>query len=344
MEISSEEILTGGWELKLKWGLIGCGDIARKRVAPALSNAASSELIAVSRAQPDLAASFAAAFGAERWYAEWHDLLSDDEIDAVYIATPVHLHGEQAIAAAEAGKHVLCEKPMAMNARECDRMIDAAASHSVKLGIAYYRRFYPVVARVKEIIQSGEIGVPVLAQMEAFEWFNPVPGHPRSWLLQKNLAGGGPMFDFGCHRIEVLLNVFGPINEVKALTANTVFNREVEDTASALFRFAGGPTAVLCVSHGTAEAKDTLQIFGSLGSIHVPVLNEGKLRVIKKTGVRDEEHSPASNLHVPLVEDFTKAVLDNREPGVSGETGRTVARIEAEIYRQAIASNNALPD
>ena len=321
--------------MKLGWGLIGCGDIARRRVAPALRDTECSELIAVSRARADLAESFAKDFGAKRWYPEWLDLLSDDEIDAVYIATPVHLHAAQAIAAAEAGKHVLCEKPMAMNPQECDRMIDAARSHSVRLGVAYYRRFYPVVARVMEIIKSGEIGVPSLAQIEAFEWFNPAGGDPRSWLLQKHLAGGGPMFDFGCHRIEVLLNIFGPISEVKALIANTVFDREVEDTAAALFRFAGGVCAVLSVSHAAAEAKDALNIFGSLGSIHVSNLNHGKMQVIGKLGERYETHSPAANLHAPLVEDFTKAVLSNREPAVNGETGRTVASIEEEIYRQA---------
>lgn len=332
-----------GSELKLKWGLIGCGDIARKRVAPALRDTQFSELVAVSRARSNLAASFAKDFGAKRWYPEWRDLLADDELDAVYIATPVHLHVTQAIAAAEAGKHVLCEKPMAMNVQECDRMIDAARGHGVKLGVAYYRRFYPVVERVKEIINSGEIGVPAIAQMEAFEWFNPAAGDSRSWLLQKQLAGGGPMFDFGCHRIEVLLNVFGPISEVKALMANVVFDREVEDTAAALFRFAGGVCAVLSISHAAAEAKDTLDIFGSLGSIRISILNQGKIKVIGKLGERYETHSPAANLHAPLVEDFANAVLSNREPAVNGETGRTVNRIEAEIYRQAAGAKEFSP-
>jgi predicted dehydrogenase len=319
--------------LKLRWGLIGCGDIARKRVAPALRDTKSSELIAISRARSDLAASFAEEFGAKRWYADWRDLLNDSEIDAVYIATPVHLHVTQAIAAAEAGKHVLCEKPMAMKVPECDRMIEAAHSHEVMLGVAYYRHFYPVIERIKEIIESGEIGVPALAQIEAFEWFDPTADDPRSWLLQKQLAGGGPMFDFGCHRIEVLLNIFGPISEVKALIANTVFHREVEDTAAALFRFTGGVSAMLSVTHAAAEAKDTLNIFGSLGSIHVPILNQGKMQVISKLGERFETLVPAANLHAPLIEDFTNAVLNNREPAVSGEIGRTVARIEAEIYQ-----------
>src|SRR6185369_14041146 len=144
---------------------------------------------------------------AARSYADWHDLIVDPDVHAVYVATPVHLHSEQTIAAAEAGKHVLCEKPMAMNTAECDRMIAACRTNGVQLGIAYYRHFYPVVLRVKEIIASGEIGKLVLAQVNAFQRFNPQPGDDRHWLVEKAKAGGGPMMDFGCHRIEILLNL-----------------------------------------------------------------------------------------------------------------------------------------
>jgi predicted dehydrogenase len=99
----------------LKWGLIGCGDISRKRVAPALRDLPNCNLVAVSRANFELAESFAREFGARKTYQHWQDLIADNEIDAVYIATPVHLHAEQTIASATAGKHVLCEKPMALD-------------------------------------------------------------------------------------------------------------------------------------------------------------------------------------------------------------------------------------
>jgi predicted dehydrogenase len=173
----------------------------------------------------------------------------------------------------------------------------------------------------------------VLAQINAFEHFNPSADQPRSWLLRKDVAGGGPMFDFGCHRIEVLIDILGPITSVKAMTANVVFDREVEDTASALFRFERGACGVLSVSHATSEPKDSLDIFGSLGSLRVSILNEGKIRVIGTLGERYEAHTPHANLHAPLIEDFTNAVLTDREPVVSGETGRAVAMIEEEIYR-----------
>lgn len=319
---------------KLGWGLIGCGDIARKRIAPAIRDLDSGDLVAVSRARPELARSFAEEFGARRTFDPWQELLGDPEVGAVYISTPVYLHAEQTIAAAEAGKHVLCEKPLAMNTSECDRMIAACNANKVKLGVAYYRHFYPVIERTKEIIQSGEIGEPVLAQINAFECFNPEADHPRHWLVEKNRAGGGPMFDFGCHRIEVLANILGPITKVKAITSNVLFEREVEDTATALFQFERGTSGVLSVTHAAREAQDTLEIFGSRGSIHVPVLNEGTMQVVSDAGKRVETHSPDVNLHAPLISDFTEAVMNDREPAVGGDVGRMVAAIEDQIYQQ----------
>ncbi len=310
---------------------MGCGDIAQKRVAPALRDLAGCELVAVSRARPELAESFARAFGARKWYATWEKMVGDPEIEAVYIATPPRWHAAQTVAAAEAGKHVLCEKPMAMDVAECDRMIAACRANKVKLGIAYYRHFYPAVSRIKEVLASGELGKVVFAQINAFEWFDPTPDHPRYWFVKQE-AGGGPMFDFGCHRIEVLLDLLGPIREVKSLTAKVAFEREVEDTAAALFHFQSGACASLTVTHASAEPRDTLEIFGTRGSIHVAVLNRGDISIQSSRGRRVESLPPAPNVHQPLIEDFVKAVGGNRAPLVTGEVGRAVAEVEAKIY------------
>src|SRR5256884_4465212 len=125
--------------MKLAWGLIGCGDIARKRVAPALRDLMECDLVAVSRGRSELAESFAREFGAKKWYANRQELLLDDEIDAVYVATPVDLHAAQTIAAAEAGTHVLCEKPLALTAGEGDQKLAACRPTTVQLGVASYR-------------------------------------------------------------------------------------------------------------------------------------------------------------------------------------------------------------
>jgi predicted dehydrogenase len=318
--------------MALGWGLIGAGDIVRKRVAPALRDSPLCRFAAVMRARADLAPEFAKEFGAAAAYANERDLLNDPDVEAVYVATPVDLHAPQTIAAAEAGKHVLCEKPMALDVAECDRMIDACRRNGVRLGVAYYRHFYPVVDRLKRALASGEIGNPVFAQINAFERFDVPRDHPRGWFLDKKRAGGGPMFDFGCHRIEVLMNLFGAVRGVDGRVSSVLFQRDVEDTAVAVLRFDPGAFGVICVSHATQEFKDTLDIFGTDGSIHVPVLNKADIVFKAANGERVETHPPVVNFHVPLIEDFVDAVANGREPAVGGAIGREVARVEQEIY------------
>lgn len=319
----------------LKWGLVGAGDIVRKRVAAALREASRSEILAVTRARAPEAKAFAAEIGAPRWYADADQLFADPEIDAVYIASPVHLHAEHAIAAARAGKHVLCEKPMALSVAECDQMIAAARERGVTLGVAYYRHLYPIVRRIAGLLASGAIGIPVLASAEAFEWLDITPEHPRYWFLRKALAGGGPMFDFGCHRLEVLMSLFGPVRRVTSLLSNVVFEREVEDTAGALLEFHSGTCATLVVTHASATPRDTLDIYGTRGLLHVPVLNGAELVVTANGTSRTESHPPAANLHLPLIQDFVNAVLEGGEPAVTGKIGREVAVLEEWIYAGA---------
>jgi predicted dehydrogenase len=318
---------------KVGWGLIGCGDIARKRVAPALRDLGNCELVAVSRFDAARAEEFAREFGARRWHADWRRLIEDPEVEAVYVATPVHLHAAQAIAAMEAGRHVLCEKPMALGVAECASMNAAARANGVRLGVAYYRRFYPAVERVRGLLSSGEIGTPVVAQMNAFERFEPGPENPRRWLINKELSGGGPMFDFGCHRVEVLLNLLGRAVEVKGMTSNVVFEREVEDTACALLKFEGGAQAVISVTHAARVPQDTLEIFGDAGSVRIDVLNEGRLRIRTAEGEREEVHAPHANLHQPLIDDFARAVVEGRPPLVDGATGQAVSEVLELIYK-----------
>ena len=237
------------------------------------------------------------------------------------------------VAAAEAGKHVLCEKPMALDVASGERMLAAARAHGVRLGIAYYRHHYPVIARLRELVASGEIGEPVLAQVQAFEPFDPGPEHPRAWLMRRDESGGGPMADFGCHRLEVLLDLLGPVAEVHGFPDNVRYReREVEDSCVAHLRFRSGTVAVLAVTHAASEPRDTLEIFGTRGSAYVSVLNHGALRVVTAAGTREERHPPHPNLHQPLVADFVAAVREGREPAVTGEVGLEVARVMARIY------------
>ena len=211
-------------------------------------------------------------------------------------------------------------------------MIAACRSNNVKLGVAYYRRFYPAVIRAKQIIDSGEIGRVSFAQINAFEYFDPEPDQPRRWLVEKEKSGGGPMIDFGCHRIEIFDNLFENVRRVESIVSSSIFGRETEDTATAVFQFENGVCAALTVTHATTDAQDTLDIYGTNGSIHIPVLNLGQLTI--KTGGTEthESHPPHPNFHQPLIEDFADAILSGREPQVDGIAGREVSRLIEEIY------------
>lgn len=318
---------------KIRWGVIGAGDIVKKRVAPAINELSNSEFVAVTRANADTAEAFAKEFGARKWYADWREVIVDPEIDAVYIATPVHLHAEQTMAAADAGKHVLCEKPMALNVAECDRMIAACEANDVKLGIAYYRRFYPVLERVRQVLAADAIGKPSIAQINAFEYVPLTADEDRGWFVDPAKSGGGPMMDFGCHRIEVLTDLFGEVRSQKSITTKNVFSeRDVEDSAALLMEFAEGPLASVTVTHAAIEPRDTLVIYGTKGSIEIPSLNAGNIIIRTHDGETIGSHPPHANFHLPLIENFADAILNDREPRVGGGTGRLVAAIEDRVY------------
>jgi predicted dehydrogenase len=131
------------------------------------------------------------------------------------------------------------------------------------------------------------------------------------------------------------MHLFGAVRRTAAVTANVVFDRAVEDTAAVLLQFEGGPCAAVTVTHAAEERQDTLQVFGTRGSVHVEELNAGSLRIRTGNQSRVESHPPAANLHRPLIDDFVEALLTDREPAVTGVIGRAVAAIEDEIYAVA---------
>jgi len=176
--------------MTVKWGIIGCGAVAEHKGGPALYNAPDSELIAVMRRDEQLAAEFAQRHGAKRHYSSVEAILADDEINAVYIATPPHVHAEQTIAAADAGKHVLCEKPMAMNVGQGREMIAACRNNGVQLMIAYYRRFWPLASKMQQLIADGAIGWPTMAYAHCAALWQPPEDPSTFWRIQRDIAAG----------------------------------------------------------------------------------------------------------------------------------------------------------
>ena len=189
--------------MALTWLVVGIGDISTKRVLPAILAEPHSRLAGIVTRDP----AKAAHYGVPSWES-LEAALAGCPAEAVYIATPVFVHASQTIAALLGGRHVLCEKPMAMDYQQALTMQQAAEETGRTLGIAYYRRMYPIVARARELLAAGAIGRPVFAEATCHDWFYPA-GAAREWLLDPVQAGGGPLYDIACHRIDLMNYLFG---------------------------------------------------------------------------------------------------------------------------------------
>jgi 1,5-anhydro-D-fructose reductase (1,5-anhydro-D-mannitol-forming) len=294
----------------LRWLLIGVGDIAGKRVIPAILQERRSRLSAIVTRD----AAKAAPYGVEA-FAGLEEALNKGGFDAVYVATPVFLHGPQTIAALGAGMHVLCEKPMAMNFNEAQRMVEAADRHGRALGVAYYRRAYPKVQKAVELIRQGVIGQPVMAFASCH---SRLPADPtrRSWLLDPLQAGGGPLYDLGSHRIDLLNYFFGTPQKVHACLSNAVHKIGVEDSATVLVKYPNGLHAVVDVRWNSQDARDEFRIVGTSGELDLTPLNGPSL--VFPGGRKDLP--PDSNLHYPCITNFVNAVLEGQPLLSSGVT------------------------
>jgi 1,5-anhydro-D-fructose reductase (1,5-anhydro-D-mannitol-forming) len=293
----------------LNWIVIGIGDIAIRRVIPAIQAEPRSRLYGLVTRDP----AKAAPFGVRVWESLDH-ALADPEVDAVYVGTPVFLHAPQTIQSLRAGKHVLCEKPMAMNEAEARAMLRAAdqaadqAKDQAKVergkifGVAYYRRCYPKLQRAKQLLAAGAIGKPVLAELTSHAWFDGQGS--RSWLVDPAQAGGGPLFDVASHRIDVLNFLFGQPQRVAAQLSNVVHRYPVEDNATVMIEYADGVRGIVDVRWHSKISRDECRIRGTDGEMELSPLNGPDLIY---PGAR-ENLPPHANLHYPMLENFVDAV------------------------------------
>ncbi|MGC1373358.1 MAG: Gfo/Idh/MocA family oxidoreductase [Candidatus Sulfotelmatobacter sp.] len=298
----------------LNWIVIGIGDISIRRVIPAIQAEPRSRLYGLVSRDPAKAAPHSAS---TKIWTSLDDALSDPAIDAVYVATPVFLHAPQTIASLRAGKHVLCEKPMAMNEAEARSMLDAAAKNQRSLGIAYYRRAYPKLQRAKQLLEAGAIGKPVLAELTCHGWFDgkeyDESDRGRHWLVDPAKAGGGPLFDIASHRIDVLNFLFGQPQRVSAHLSNAVHQYAVEDNATAMIDYAEGVRGIVDVRWHSKIKRDECRIRGTDGEMELSPLNGPEL--IYPGG---RENLPVnSNVHLPMIENFVDAV-EGKAPLLAG--------------------------
>jgi len=254
----------------------------------------------------------AESYGVPAW-TNLADALAQSRADAVYVATPVNLHAPQSILCLRAARHVLCEKPMALNYAEACSMEQAAREAGRILGIAYYRRMYPKVNRAKELIESGAIGRPVFAEATAHDWFNPADS-ARSWLADPKSAGGGPLYDIASHRIDLMNYLFGAPRRVSGHRSTLVQPVPVEDNASVLIEYENGVRAFVDVRWHSRIVRDEFRIRGTDGEIDLSPLNGDSLVF---PGGREAIPAP-ENLHYPCIQNFVEAVLDHAPLRSSG--------------------------
>jgi 1,5-anhydro-D-fructose reductase (1,5-anhydro-D-mannitol-forming) len=315
------------------WGIIGCGDVAEKKSGPALYTTPGSQLVAVMRRDAALAADYARRHGAARSYGDVAGLLADPEVDAVYIASPHDCHAGHVAAAVAAGKRtILCEKPLGTCVAEAQASVDLCHAQGVMLTVAYYRRFWPVVQTLRELLLDGAIGQVIAARMLLLDHFAGDPARP--WLTSRHAAGGGALANAGSHWIDLLRFLLGEMAEVWAEARPT--GLEVEETADVHLRATTGVLASLLSSWRSALAVNELEIVGSAGRLLAAPLSNGRL-VLQRHGRETEErdYGRTGAAHSELLAALVPCIAEGRPSPVPGEEAVAAWRIMEAAYQSS---------
>lgn len=318
----------------IRWGILGCGDVVERKSGPALMQASGSSVVAVMRRDGTKAADFARRHGVPRWYNDADALLADPDVNAVYIATPPDSHLDLTRRAAQAGRRILVEKPMARTVAECEAMIAACDAAGVPLHVAYYRRFYPKFQAAKRLIDAGGIGqtVSVTLQM-AKPKGPPLPG-PLPWRLRPEISGGGLFMDTGVHRLDIILYLLGDITDVRGLAANLSGAGEAEDSVAFAFRLVGSGAlgTVTCHFGLSPIARDRLEIVGTDAVLLFDSFDAPFFTVQKADGTTETHPYPDPYpVHLPFVEALLRVYHGVPVPHVDGREGLKTNAVAAQI-------------
>jgi len=317
----------------VNWLLVGTGDIAKKRVAPALASTEGSRLHAVCDIVGERAREMAESHGARKVFTDYEDALGDGDIDAVYVATPVHLHIPMALRALEAGKHVLVEKPLGVTGEDARRAVEVEEKSPLVSGCAYFRRFYPGFGMLKEMLENGEFGKVVLVRMAYFSWFDPKPEDPKYWRVVREKSGGGPISDMGTHMFDFLIGLFGLPERVSAMTGTLDRDWDVEDSSAILMRLPGGAPVTASFHWNSRTWVHMFEVVGTEAKVLFQPYDGGKLVKTAGREVVEIDVPPAPNVHAPLVEDFVAAVRGGGEPAVTFREAAKTNRLVDAVYR-----------
>jgi len=303
---------------KVKWGVIGAGGIADRRTIPGMLLADNAELVAVMEVNTALAEKIKQKYNVKYAYTDHLELLANPEVEAVYISSPVAYHKAQIIAAAAAGKHVLCEKPIAMTIADCGEVINACNEAGILAATGFMMRYNAYHRKIKEMVADGDLGQVVSARAQLTCWYPEMEG---SWRQDKTQSGGGALMDMGIHCIDLIEYITGSKTiKVGALNDTKTFKYNVEDSSLVIIKLANGLTASVDSNFNIPDdaAFCRLEIYGTKGSVvaegTIGQVEGGTVRVvlvggdIKYNAAQDRERTPETTLEVELGNMYTKEI------------------------------------
>ena len=332
---------------RLRWGILSTAAIGRVKVIPAIQRAEHCEVVAIASRDPALGARVAGELGIPIAHASYEALLADPQVEAVYIPLPNHLHAAWAIAAVQAGKHVLCEKPLAMTASDAERMIAAAEGAGVSLMEAFMYRLHPSWVAVRELLAEGRVG-KLTAVQSWFSYHNDDPANIRNILD----AGGGALYDIGCYSVNLSRMLFGgePDRVEAVIVRDPVGGTDI--VTSALLQFGSGIAEFTCSTR--AEDDQRVHIVGTVGriSIEIPfnIPPDRPTRVFLTSG-GDPPVAPATEVltfeaadpYTVEAEAFATSVLEGRPVPVPPADAVANLRVIERILSAAESGREAAP-
>ena len=338
---------------QIKWGVIGCGGIAARRTIPEFKKMVSNaELVSVMDIDLNRARDVAQKFSVPHYCATEAELLGQD-LQAVYIATPQNAHCRQTVQAALAGKHVLCEKPIAITTDEVDQMEAACAKTGVKFMLAWCMRQNVYNKKMRELVQAGAMGRMVMGRAQLTCWYPPIPG---AWRQDIAVSHGGALIDMGTHCLDLLEWIFdSPITEVTGFQDLLVHQdaTRIEDTSTIVVRFRNGAHGIIdnYFNIPDAAAQNALELFGTRGSIiargtigqdptgqmfsiiqpQESGYSANQVRNVEVT--RQEYHFEGIGIYGQMITLFTECITQNSEPPTSLASGRHSVQVVRAIYQ-----------
>lgn len=293
---------------EIRWGIIGCGDVCEVKSGPAFNKVSHSSLIAVMRRDREKAADFARRHNVPRYYSSASDLINDPDINAVYIATPPAQHETIAIQCMAAGKPVYIEKPIALSAESCERILDASRSLGVKASVAHYRRGLPLFRKIRSMLQAGVIGKPGLIIARTLQAPSEKMNTPGYWRTSPDVSGGGLFFDLAPHQLDIFYWIFGNPKTVRGFSMNQRHHYEAPDVTTAEVIF--GEDVLLqglwAFNVAKSDESETCEIFGDQGKLKFSFFRTSTIDVSTAKGDEKIAADYPVNIQQPMIDDVVK--------------------------------------